>query len=214
MIGAMEQALVDRASAASAGNALGYPIRTVASYGNELDDPLAELVKGQFPAVWFVFRGRTRPRPAAGGAYEAQTTFAGLIATQNRRNERARRRGAVGDVGSYQILEDIEALIAGQTLGLDFLTAPIAPGTIDNVLNGKAGGKLNVSIYAVEFIFSHYVGVTQDAQGLDDFTTLHADWDIPPLGNVATQDPAENGGKLLPALGADAETSLQLETET
>ncbi|PIW30921.1 MAG: hypothetical protein COW30_00985 [Rhodospirillales bacterium CG15_BIG_FIL_POST_REV_8_21_14_020_66_15] len=213
MIGAMEQALVDRVKTAGDGGALGYAIRTVASYGNELDDPLAELVKGQFPAVWFVFRGRTRPRPAAGGAFEAQTTFAGLVATQNRRNERARRRGATGDVGSYQILEDVEALIAGQTLGLDFLTRPIEPGTIDNVLNGKPAGKLNVSIYAIEFILSHYVGVTPDAQGLDDFATLHVDWDIPPHGNVTTQDPAGNGGKHLPAENPDAEDATTLETE-
>ena len=199
MIGAIEQAIVDRIEAASGAGTLGYTIRTVASYGNELDDNLKSVVR-QFPAVWVVFMGERKPRQAAGGEWVHEPLFAVMVAARNRRNEEAARRGAAGKPGSYQMFEDVRALLTGQDLGLDI--APFAPGAVRSLVNGAVQGAA-ASIYAHEFHTRYVSNEPAAASGLDDFAAFHVDWDIPPLGNVTGPLPAEE---------ADAEDTIEVET--
>lgn len=199
MIGAIEQAMIDRVKAASADGVLGYELREVDSYADQLTPDNIKRAAQNFPAVLFVFLGEPAPEDAPGGGERRRPRFAAFVCQDNRRNEKARRRGADGKVGSYQMAEDVKALFFNQTLGLD-LNGPIRGGAIRSMFN--SGG---LSVYAVEFtaVFDWNPALA-DAATLDDFSTFHADWDVPPHGNVTEP---------LPAAEADASDTLtNLET--
>jgi len=193
MIGAIEQAIVDRISLADSTGVLGYRLKKVASYGNELDHEIRTVIKN-FPAVWIVFKGEPKPENIGDGAWDHRPTFSVIVGVSNRRNEESSRRGAAGKVGSYQLLEDVRALIAGHSLGLDI--EPLQPGVVRALTNIT-----NASIYAQEF-HTRYVSEATFDIVVDGFATFHSDWDIPPLGNVTAP---------LPAAENDAEDEIKPE---
>jgi len=200
MIGAVENAILARIQAAQKAGALGYTIRSLASYAGEFDDDLATVVR-QFPAVWVTFKGLGRAEEI-GHAWKVPATFTVFVAAQNRRNEKAGRHGAAGEVGSYQMVEDLRALLSGQRLGL--VIAALQPGPVAALYNGKTRGAL-ASVYACDFTtgwLDEFAGDVADAD-LDDFATFHADWDIPPHNDVAGP---------LPADAPDASDTVILET--
>jgi len=187
MIGAIEQAIVDRITAANgSAGALGYGLRKIASYGNELDVNINSLVR-QFPAAWVTFGGEGRPRQRGGKVWIHEPVFAVVVAAKNRRNEEAARRGAGGKPGSYQIAEDIRGLLVGQTLGLAI--DPLAPGRIRSLANRAMQGA-SASIYAVELHTAYESEQAAPAENIGSFTTFHVDYDIPPIGNAAPPPPA------------------------
>lgn len=199
MIGAIEQAMVDRIQAASDGGVLGYALKKVISYGGEFDEDINQVVR-DFPAVWVVFSGRNRPTRRVKGLWPVTSRFTVVGGTRSRRNERARRRGEAGEVGSYQIVEDVEGLLIGQTLGLDI--DPVEPAGIRSLFQGVLRDK-QISLYALDLDVGHELELPAPAGGLDDFAGFHVDWDIPPLGNVVPPPPAAD---------PDAEDNVTLET--
>ena len=172
----------------------------MASYGNELDDGLKTVVR-KFPAVWVVFAGEPEPKERPGGEWLHEPVFAVVVGARNRRNEEAARRGADGKPGSYQIVEDMRGLFVGQDLALEI--EPIRPGAVRSIVNA-AVERDNASIYVVELRTRYVSNQPAAASGLDDFATFHADWDVPPLGNVTAPLPAED---------PDAEDTVELETQ-
>ena len=201
MIGAIEKGIVDRIKAANGpSQALGYSLRCIASYGNELDDDINKVIK-QFPAVWVVYQGEPRPKEATAGRWIHAPAFAIVCCAKSLRNEKASRRGAGGEIGSYQIFQDVRALLTGQTLGLEI--SPIEPGEVRPIVNAKTRDK-NASIYVQTVHTGYESNQPADAATLDDFATFHSDWDIPPHGNVTPPLPADE---------ADAEDTVILETE-
>jgi phage gp37-like protein len=202
MIAAVENAIAARIQAAAEGGALGYPLRTVAVYAGEFDDGLRSVARA-FPAVWVALRALGRGEAVAGDGWKIPATFAVFVGTTNRRNQKARRHGAAGDVGSLQLVKDVRALLLGSRLGLEI--DPIAPGPVTGLVNAVVDG-IAASVYACEFAtgwIETAAGDVADAD-LDDFETFHADWDIPPLGNVAAPLPAE---------AADASDTVTLATD-
>lgn len=193
MIGAIEQAMIDAVKAASDAGTLGYRLRQVESLGDELDGQLAAVVKN-FPAVWFTFAGEPRPTQEPDGRWLHEPVFVAVVGVANRRNERSRRHGTDGDAGSYQILEDVRALLAGQQLGLAI--RPIEPGAVRSLQQGKGA-----SIYAHE-LHTAYWSAEGEPAVLGSFETFHADWDVPAHGNVTAP---------LPAAAPDASDILTLE---
>ena len=190
MIGTIEQAIVDAIKAASDSGVLGYKLKKVESYGDQLHDQkqLKQITK-YYPAVWVVFAGEPKPEEGPGGVFRHAPTFTLFIAQKNRRNEVATRKGSDGKVGSYQIIKDVRALLANQTLALEI--KPIDPGAVRNIINGSLQGA-KASIYALEIhtvYESNQPDVTAGNQG--DFATFHTDWDIPPHGNVVGPLPAD-----------------------
>lgn len=187
MIGAIEQGIIDRITAANgAAGALGYDLRKIATYGNELDGGIKSVVR-QFPAVWVVFGGAPRPQRQSGEAWRIEPVFSVLVATRNRRNEEAARRGVGAKPGSYQICEDIAGLLVGQDLGLDI--ERIQPGAIRSVLNGAVQGA-DASIYALEIHTAYEIEQAAPTANIGSFQTFHVDYDIPPIGNVVAPPPA------------------------
>jgi len=151
-----------------------------------------------FPAVWVVFKGEAAPEDIGDGAFRHQPTFSILVGQQNRRNEKASRRGADGKVGSYQMIEDIRGLLAGQSLALDIET--FQPGAVRALVNNKTA-----SIYALE-VSTRYVSEAAFDTVADTFAALHVDWDVPPLGNVTGPLPVTD-----PLNPADAEDLIKPE---
>jgi len=143
-IAAIEAAMLARI----AGAKLPY-LRTVATYGGELDEGLTEAVR-QFPAVWLAFKamGEGQPVNTAKSVYRAPATWVVFVAARNLRNEAATRKGDRVRVGTYQMLADVRALLAGQDLGLDIDN--LRPGRVQSMVNARFQGQ-GVSVYAMEW---------------------------------------------------------------
>lgn len=155
MISEIEDAMLARIVAAAAATpGLGYKLPTVESYGGELDDDLAAVVR-KFPAVWVTFAGcRASTKMAtAGGKWKTQATFVTMCGSRNVRGERATRKGltvggVIKEVGVYQILKDVVLLLAGNDLGLAI--TPLKPGAIRTLFNTKLNGQ-GLAVFAREW---------------------------------------------------------------
>lgn len=200
MIGTIEQAMIDRAAGLSADDALGYKLRQVDSYAGQFDEDANEVVR-DFPLVFFAWSGEwADPEYVGEGAWRYRPTFVALAGMKNLRNEKDSRHGAAGDVGSYQLVQDLRAMFVGQTLGLEI--RPFEPGQARLLFNRRVHDQ-KISVLAAEFR-TEYLGVPLPTE-LGVFKEFHADWDVPPHG--------DHDSVPLPQGEADAEDLVTLETE-
>lgn len=151
MIAVIEDAIIRRLGEA------GLPyLRTVATYGGELDGDTRQVVRA-FPAVWVAFKGEGDPAPVGTSrtVWHVPATWVVLVAARNLRNEAATRKGDAVQVGTYQMLEDVRALLmcqdfteqgAAQGLEMD----PLRPGRTRSLYNGRLQDQ-GVSVYAQEW---------------------------------------------------------------
>jgi len=155
MIAEIEDAIIARIeTAASSSPGLGYKLKEVASYGGELDDDLAKVVRA-FPAVWVTFAGcRASARMnTQGNKWKTPATFVTMCGSRNVRGERATRQGltdggVIKEVGVYQMLKDVSLLLAGNDLGLAI--TPLKPGAIRTLFNTKLSGQ-GLAVFAREW---------------------------------------------------------------
>jgi len=185
----LEDAIIKRLTDATAGGRLGYTL-TVGSYAGEFDsEEDLDQARVKFPCALVLLERVGEGRETSTGQ-SVPLGYTIFVAAQNRRGERARRRGAVGAVGSYQIAWDVRTLLKGQMLGFDDQIQPITPGAITSILNGAVNRRA-VSVYACRFatIWFEDLSPVQD-DDLGEFLILDAAWDIPPLGNVTPPLPA------------------------
>lgn len=194
-IAEIENAILDRLKAAGEAGVLGYRFRTLESYPENFDLYLKEKIRGDrpYPAAWVVFGGWREPVDM-GSELQAEASFGVVVAARNVRNETAQRHGA-GDreVGSYQLLQDVAALIHGQHLGLDI--GRLRLGQCQSIRPTETILKEKLSVFALEFRTQLPIEVAQmPAREIGDFSTFHADWDLPPLAEL-TPDP-ETGLRL------------------
>jgi len=205
MIGQIEQAIVKHIDDAARQNLLGWTLRKIASYGGEFTDDktIAEVVKS-YPCALVAFTGYSAPADVGANRWEYEPTFAVMVAAKSYRNEAATRQGAGTEVGTYQMLRDIRALIGEQRLGLD-LSAPFRPGRLVTLFNGQLQAQ-RLSILSQEFTckFIEESAAPEPAKPIGDLVTFHADWDVP----VFTTQPDD---KLpLAREKRDAEDTVQL----
>ena len=199
MISEIENAIINRILAAqdAPGNAgLGYKLKKLATYGGEFGDGIDRVVL-DFPAVLIAFNGAQLQQQAR-SSFTVKGTFGVICCANSLRNEKAARHGVAGAVGSYQLIMDMVALLAGQKLGLNI--TPLVASGIRPLINDKAGTKL-ASVYAIDFETLFSIEPGPDASSLDDFATFAPAWDIPPHGNVVPP---------LPAAEADARDLINL----
>lgn len=143
-ISAIEDAILARIASA------GLPyLRTVESYGGELDDDLVKAVR-RFPAVWAALKGvgEGQALNTAQSVYRHHATWVVMVAARNLRNEAATRKGDKVNVGTYQMLEDVRSLLAGQDFGLEIDN--LRPGKVTNLVNSRFQGQ-GVSVFAQEW---------------------------------------------------------------
>lgn len=143
-ISSIEDAIMARI----AGAKLPY-LKTVATYGGELDDDLTQAIR-RFPAVWVAFQaeGEGQKLTTSGSVYRIPATWVVLMAARNLRNEAATRKGDKVNVGTYQMLLDLRALLAGQDFGLEIDN--LRPGRVRSLTNARFQGQ-GVSVYAMEW---------------------------------------------------------------
>lgn len=182
MIAEIEQAIIKRIDAARP--QLGYALRYVGSYGGQLADAasIAEFVKS-YPCALVTFTGYPPPVDAGGNLWQYEPTFAVMIAAKNVRNEAATRRGAGIDVGTYQIVKDVKALVSDQRLDL-VLSRPFTPGRCVPLFNGKLQSQ-RISVLSQEFT-CRFIAAASEPPEVDDFKTFHADWDVPAFTTLPT----------------------------
>ncbi len=211
MIGAIENAILARLQAASDSGVLGYQYRTLTTYPEDWSEYLgAEIGKVRAPAAWATFAGWANAAAFDGSRPPFLTAQFGLVLmAENVRNEQATRHGGAGgdaEPGSYQLLWDAAALLAGQVLDLDDIS-PLRIGAARFVTNAQALAKRKVSMIALQLATDIRLPESPSlAADLADFELFHSNWDVPAFtlaGDPDTELPAD------PL--ADATDHLELE---
>lgn len=143
----LEDQVIARVKGASDSNALGYRLAQIGSYGGEFDDEAFFTQFRSFPAVWVTVAGDT-PKKISALTWECGLKLAVMVGARNVRGERFTRHGSVGDVGSYQMAQDVRDLLVGQTFNSLVTGLDLGPTrTLFNTRQGNAA----LSVLAVEF---------------------------------------------------------------
>lgn len=175
---ALEDAIAARIKAASDAEALGYKVLEIGSYGGEFDDDKFWETFRRFPAVWIAVGGDV-PRRVGPRKWVCTLTAAVMVGTRNVRGERSTRHGSVGDVGSYQMLQDVRDLLAGQALGLDI--EPLRLGRTRTLFNLRLASE-GRSIMAAEFATDYAYTAIEANDG--DMTGVHLRYYLKPGDDV------------------------------
>lgn len=186
----IEDAVIARIKAASDTGALGYRLADVASYGGEFDDETFFTALRKFPAVW-VTVGGSKPQRKSARVWTMAPVVAVMVGSRSVRGERFTRRGAVGEVGSYQLLQDVTDLLAGQQLGLPI--EPLAPGADRTLFNVRMGSEAR-SVLAREFgtFFRYEVEGDQADAAAADLAGINLRYYLTPGDGVQDAEDALN----------------------
>lgn len=184
MIAAIENAMLSVLRDAADGDLLGYRWLTLETYPENWDDYFREKADFRAPAAWAVFAGASELRFTAQGRVRVSTASFGLVvAAENQRNETATRHGGpnAAEPGSYQLVLDALALLAGSSLGLDI--DALRPVRIASVRPSALLLERRVSLYAIEFRTGFEFDTLNLAE-IVDLESIHLDWDVPAFGRV------------------------------
>lgn len=165
--------------------ALNRPyIVDVVTYGGEFDENLAESVR-RLPAVWVTFSGgQPRPSSTSKHKWHVDLSFVVLVGARSIRNEQATRHGVVVEgqqveVGTFQLLSDVQRALLGRNLGLEIL--PFEMGRITTLFNTSVQNKA-LSVLAQEWKTSIMVHVNDDEDlpwllslGMDYHSPAHSE---------------------------------------
>jgi phage gp37-like protein len=147
VIGELEDAIVARILAAQAAGLWPYKLLTVETYGGQIDEHTQSTFR--FPAVFVAF---TRMKKVAELGERSRLSSLHLVvyvAARNPRNERATRHGDMHEPGSFQIAEDLLALLEGQRLGIP-MQRPLMHTEIDTLFVARRSDGANAeSILAI-----------------------------------------------------------------
>lgn len=158
LIAAIELAMIDKFKNATG---MGY-LKTVASYGGELDEDLGEVIRA-YPAIWVVFAGSGKPEKLGAEKWKIPGTFVTMVAARNVRNEASTRRGAANEIGTYQMLRHVRTLLMNEDFGLAI--ARFQPGAVRSLYNTKVRGQA-LSVFAQEWT-THWVETVPTAEEKD-----------------------------------------------
>jgi len=196
----IENAIIARLKLANgAAGVLGYTLRSINSYGEQLASENLKQVINSLPAVWVTFLGAQRV--AGEDDHQWSARFVVIAAHRNARNEKASRLGAAGEVGVYQIANDIRGLFNGHRLGLAI--DDLSPNAI-RLIKSPVLAQNMVNVLAVEFETGWYEGADFEAPALitaenashaedpdwvarrqlGDFTTFNVAWGPPVPSDV------------------------------
>lgn len=140
----IEAALLDRLR-----QGLGRLVLSVESYGGELDELTAEVVRS-FPAVWATFGGITASVPTGTSKQIDKVTgqWVVMVAARNVSTHNAARQGSVGEVGAYQLVRAVRRLLQRQDLGLPI--DHLKPGRVRTLYNTRISNQA-MCVFACEF---------------------------------------------------------------
>lgn len=189
MITVIEEAIMAQILAAK----LPY-LRSLATYGGQLDGSFSEVIR-QLPGVWVFFKGEG-PGSALNTTrrqWKIPATFMVIVAARNVRNEAAARHGDALQIGTYQMLADLRALLLQQTFSLPI--EPLKPGLTRTLFNVRLQAQA-MSGFSQEWQTS-YTAETRDPQYDSEFApdAMNPDGTLPPGQTPGSSVP---GGTLPP----------------
>jgi phage gp37-like protein len=181
IIAQVENAIIERLSAASRLGVLGYSLREVDTLPTDLDDRLPQYVQN-FPAAWVAFGGWPEAIDMGQGDVQADgALFHVVVGASSLRNEKAQRHGgAPGEVGSYQLVADVIGLLNGQSFGLPM--SGLKPGRCTPLYSGKTQDSRKVSLFGLAFTarldLTTPAALGGYARAIGDFSTFDVGWDV------------------------------------
>lgn len=189
MIAIIENAVLTRLKMAADNDVLGYHWHTLTSYNDEWDSYLQEAKSHvQGPSAWIAWTGNPVGQEQDNGSgLRMGARFAIVLLAESLRNEVASRHGHAHDgpavPGSYQLHDDVAALLTGETFGLD----------IDRFVYERSGllsrsdaqRKRGLSLVALQFSTSYTVPLVAGDDAVNAFTDFHVRWDMTPHGNAS-----------------------------
>lgn len=122
--------------------------------------------------------------------WHARCRFVVVVAASNLRNERQSRHGDDAEPGVYQLAEDAVRLLSRNWLEPLPLMQPITITGVRPIARSEQMRRQNISMLAITLECRAPVGSFDAAFG--EFRTLHVDWDVPVIGNVAPPLPADD----------------------
>ncbi len=174
MISVIEEAIKAQINAAN----LPY-LRSLSTYGGQLDGNFAEVIR-QLPGVWIFFKseGPGAAMNTTRRQWKIPATFAVIVAARNVRNEAAARHGDALQIGTYQMLADLRALLLQQTFGLPI--EPLKPGLTRTLFNVRLQAQA-MSGFSQEWQTAYTVE-KRDPQYDSEFTpgAMNPDGTLPP----------------------------------
>ena len=132
-------------------------IREIKTYGGEFDDDIATIIKA-FPAIWVTFEGSKSPEKTSANKTKMPITFVILVGNRSVRNEESQRHGAGRDIGTFQMLKQVQMLLTGNDLSSQGVKglAPLELGRIKTIFNSSTRGQ-SLSVLAQEFTTSYTI---------------------------------------------------------
>jgi phage gp37-like protein len=149
MIGELEDAIVARINLGQTNALWPYKLLTVETYGGQISEDTQSVFR--FPAVFVAFTRSRLLKRMGERTRLMQLDVTLYVAARNPRNERATRHGDMHEAGSYQIAEDMIALLENQCLGLPMQEPLIHTGVETLFVARKSDGARAESILAVPF---------------------------------------------------------------
>jgi phage gp37-like protein len=178
MIATIENAMLDAVSNAK----MSWRPRVVESYAGQLDDDNLDSVLRAFPAVWLAYAGSPAPKHIGARKWRVDAKFAVMVGAQHLR-EQAARQGSPADVGTYQMLADVQAALLYKDFGLaiDFLR----PGAIRTLYNTRVAGQ-GLSVMSQEWNTAFIVAMPAPGTRPDaDWLTTNFEYFLKPGDAVA-----------------------------
>jgi phage gp37-like protein len=168
VIGELEDALVARILAAQAAGLWPYKLMTVETYGGQIDESVQSTFR--FPAVFVAFKGWKKRASLGARGRLILVQLVLYVAARNPRNERSTRHGDMHEPGSFQIAEDLVALLENQRVGMPMTTALSAEEIETLFIARKSDGANGESILAIsmECEFAWTAALPECANVTDD----------------------------------------------
>ncbi|RZG77778.1 phage protein Gp37 [Acinetobacter sp. WCHAc060025] len=132
-------------------------IREIKTYGGEFDDDISVIIK-TFPAIWVTFDGSKTPEKTSANKTKMPVTFVVLVGNRSVRNEESQRHGAGADIGTFQMLHNVQQLLTGNDLSSQELKglAPLELGRVKTIFNTSTRSQ-SLSVLAQEFTTSYTI---------------------------------------------------------
>jgi phage gp37-like protein len=145
----LEDAIINRIKGAQTAEIWPYKLGTIESYAGQIQEEKQSTFK--FPAVFASFVG-WKPKAKTGERGRVITVDLMLyVAARNPRNERATRHGDTHEPGTYQIAEDMIALLENQRLGMP-MHQPLMSNGVQTIFVGRKSDGANAeSVLALPF---------------------------------------------------------------
>lgn len=150
MIAELEDAVVARIKAAQDAGLWPYKLLTIDTYGGQIAEDSQSTFR--FPAVFVAFTRMKKKGALGERTRKVDVHLVLYVATRNPRNQRATVHGDMHEPGSFQIAEDVIALLENQRLGMQ-MTMPLSAEEIETLFVARKSDGANAeSILAIPFV--------------------------------------------------------------